>query len=210
MVKSKEEIKKYQEEYRKGHKTERKIYDQKRYYENNEYFVKKNADYYLENKEERKFYFKKNRENNKEYYKKYARERIKFRRNNDLSFNLRSQISKRVVEALRKNGSSKNGSSILNFLPYLINELKQHLESQFEPWMSWDNWDRYSFKNWDDNDSSTWTWQIDHIVPQSTLPYTSMEDDNFKKCWALDNLRPYSAKQNLLDGLFKIRHKDGS
>ena len=40
----------------------------------------------------------------------------------------------------------------------------------------------------------------------SELPYTSMTDDNFKKCWSLNNLRPYSAKQNILDGLTKIRH----
>lgn len=26
-----------------------------------------------------------------------------------------------------------------------------------------------------------------------------MVEDNFKKCWALENLRPYSAKQNLAD-----------
>jgi len=35
--------------------------------------------------------------------------------------------------------------------------------------------------------------------PQSDLLYISMSEDNFKKCWALSNLRPYSAKQNLLD-----------
>ena len=28
-----------------------------------------------------------------------------------------------------------------------------------------------------------------------------MEDDNFKKCWALENLRPLSAKQNIVDGV---------
>ena len=28
--------------------------------------------------------------------------------------------------------------------------------------------------------------------------YVSMKDDEFKKCWALDNLRPLSAKENLL------------
>lgn len=27
-----------------------------------------------------------------------------------------------------------------------------------------------------------------------------MEDEEFKKCWALSNLRPYSAKQNIIDG----------
>lgn len=71
--------------------------------------------------------------------------------------------------------------------------------SQFEPWMTWGNHGRYS-KLWNDNDSLTWTWQIDHIISQSKLPYTSMTDENFKKCWALENLRPLSAKQNIIKG----------
>lgn len=29
----------------------------------------------------------------------------------------------------------------------------------------------------------------------------------FKRCWALDNLRPLSAKQNLIDGVTKSRHE---
>ena len=66
--------------------------------------------------------------------------------------------------------------------------------------MTWENHGVYNLNTWDDNDQSTWKWNIDHIIPQSKLPYTSMEDDNFKKCWALENLRPYSAKQNIIDG----------
>jgi len=59
--------------------------------------------------------------------------------------------------------------------------------------MNWDNHGKY--------------WHIDHIMPQSILPYISMEDDNFKKCWALDNLRPLEAIQNMKDGDSRIRHK---
>lgn len=33
-------------------------------------------------------------------------------------------------------------------------------------------------------------WEIYHIIPQSNLPYQTMTDDNFQKCWALDNLNP--------------------
>ena len=73
--------------------------------------------------------------------------------------------------------------------------------------MSWDNWGIYNKDAWDNNDSSTWTWQIDHIIPRSDLPYTNMTEDNFKKCCALENLRPLSAKQNQLDGVNRTRHK---
>lgn len=75
-----------------------------------------------------------------------------------------------------------------------------HLEKQFELWMNWENYGIYRASVWNDENTDTWTWHIDHIIPQSLLPYTSMKDDNFKKCWALDNLRPLSAKRNILDG----------
>ena len=50
------------------------------------------------------------------------------------------------------------------------------------------------------NDYNTWTWQIDHIVPHSKFKYTSMGDKEFVDCWALSNLRPFSAKRNISDG----------
>ena len=54
-------------------------------------------------------------------------------------------------------------------------------------------------KFWDDNDSSTWKWQIDHIIPHFAFKYTTMNCEKFRKRWALENLRPYSAKQNMID-----------
>lgn len=72
--------------------------------------------------------------------------------------------------------------------------------------MTWNNYGVH--KNfWNDNDSTTWTWNIDHIIPQADLLYTSMEDENFQKCWALNNLRPLSAKINSIDGATRKRHK---
>jgi len=113
---------------------------------------------------------------------------------------MRHGISHMILEALHRAGSSKNGGSSFKHLPYTPIELKEHLEKQFEPWMNWSNYGIYRVATWDDNNSTTWTWQIDHIIPQSKLIYTSMEDENFKKCWALENLRPLSAKENLLKG----------
>jgi hypothetical protein len=70
----------------------------------------------------------------------------------------------------------------------------------FEPWMNWNNHGTYIPDKWDDNDPSTWTWQLDHIISHSQFNYKSMEDDDFKSCWDFKNLRPYSSKQNILDG----------
>lgn len=131
----------------------------------------------------------------------------KKRISNDPVYKLRMNVSSQIADALHKIGSSKQGESIMQYLPYTIEELKDHLENQFEPWMTWENHGRYNPKTWDDNDTSTWKWNMDHIMPQSDLPYTSMADENFKKCWALSNLRPYGAKPNVLEGVHRIRHR---
>lgn len=38
---------------------------------------------------------------------------------------------------------------------------------------------------------------IDHIIPINFYNYTSFEDDNFKKCWNLRNLRLIPSEENL-------------
>jgi 5-methylcytosine-specific restriction endonuclease McrA len=68
-------------------------------------------------------------------------------------------------------------------MPYTPEQLKEHLESQFEDWMTWDNYGE---------------WHVDHIHPQSLLPYDSMDHPNFQKCWALENLQPLEARENII------------
>jgi hypothetical protein len=115
------------------------------------------------------------------------------RRKNDPIFRMRENISNAILKALRKSKSSKGGQSILQYLEYTINQLKEHLEKQFDDKMNWENYGIY--------------WHIDHIIPQSILPYSSMQDENFKKCWSLSNLRPLDAKTNILEGVKRTRHK---
>jgi hypothetical protein len=189
----------------------------KYYYEINKDKLKVvRAKYYKENKDKIRtkgnLYYKNNREKilskQKEYQSlnkdKVRSSKVKSERKrmaNDPSFKLRKRISGQIRDHMKRFGSSKNGKSILNFIPYAIKDLRIHLENQFEPWMTWDNYGVYNSKTWDNDDPTTWTWNIDHIIPQYKLPCQSMEEDNFKKCWALENLRPMSAKQNLLDGV---------
>jgi len=143
------------------------------------------------------------RKTNKTELQNKKRTYKKIRRQNDPSFKLRGVVSNSIFQALKYIGSSKGGKSIFQFLPYTMEELRDHLEKQFESWMTWDNWGAYDRNVWNDKDTSTWTWHIDHIIPQSKLLYSSMTDENFQKCWALENLRPYSAKQNVIDGIRK-------
>jgi hypothetical protein len=186
-------VKKDTQKYRKNNK-EKVLEYNKNYYEDNKSIILLQKKKYR-NENGTKIIIKNNR-----YRKK--------RRQNDPSFRLREDVSRMINHSIKKYGSSKNGISCLKYFNYSIEELKQHLEIQFEPWMSWNNWGVYNSNTWDNNDSTTWTWQIDHIIPQSDLPYTSMQDENFKKCWSLENLRPLSAKQNNFDGVNNIRHKE--
>lgn len=201
---------------------ERILQKHKEYYaEHSDEIINRSKVYYENNKEKKHIYDKERNIRNKEkirlygqkYYIEHKKECIERGRKltnkkykSDSLFKLRVRLSCEIKRALRKNNSSKKGHSILEYLPYSIQELKNHLESLFEPWMNWNNHGKY-VNIWDDNDQSTWVWNIDHIIPQSDLRYTSMEDDNFKKCWSLDNLRPLSAKQNIIEGTNRIRHK---
>lgn len=145
-----------------------------------------------------------------------VREKERFRkaryrkRKGDLRKSISSITHHRISCLIRKDiktsGNKKTGS-ILNHLPYSIEDLKFHIESQFEPWMNWNNWGVYRPDTWLDENHDTWTWQIDHIIPRSDLPYDSMKHPNFLKCWNLDNLRPLSSKENILDGVNRSRHR---
>ena len=138
------------------------------------------------------------------------------RHKNDVAFRLRRLISLYINHCLKKSGNKKD-NSISKYLPYTIEQLIIHLESLFaapenltsdgKVWMTWKNQGSYKVNEWRDDDISTWRWNIDHIIPQSDTPYTSMSEDNFKKSTSLSNLRPYSAKQNNIDGSQRLRHK---
>jgi hypothetical protein len=148
--------------------------------------------YRINNKEKILTKQKNYRNNNKEKILEYNKDYIKQRRLKDPIFKLRINISSIINKALKKQNSSKAGKSILQYLPYTINEFKQHLEKQWEPWMNWDNHGKIN--------KNKRTWNIDHIIPQSSLPYISMEEENFQKCWALKNLRPMEGFANIKKG----------
>jgi hypothetical protein len=187
----------------------------KQYNENNNARLREQRRiFYKDNKErlleEKRLSYKENKEailqrNNAYLLKNKKKVRIrrlkrqKERRKIDPIYRLRSIMSTAIYLALRKIDGSKNDISCFRYLKYSIQDLKEYIEPQFEFWMNWDNQGKYSPKTWDDSNPATWTWQLDHIIPQSKLPYSSMEEENFQKCWSLENLRPYSAKQNNLD-----------
>jgi hypothetical protein len=118
--------------------------------------------------------------------------RLNKRKRIDPVFKLRYRISAAICEALKRNQGGKLGISCMKSLSYTVQQLKDHLESQFETWMNWDN---YGVVNFEKD-----TWQIDHIIPHSSFYYETMDCEEFRKCWALENLRPLKSIDNIKKG----------
>jgi len=136
--------------------------------------------------------------NRKDTVREKANKNQRIKRKQDPTFRLRVDISSAILKALKKLGSSKNNQPCWQYLDYTPEQLKQHLESLFEPWMTWENHGKY--------DPKLRTWQIDHIKPHSLFKYSSMDCEEFRQCWALSNLRPLCAKQNMDEGRNRTRH----
>jgi hypothetical protein len=177
----KSELSRHQKQYREENKEEIAIKKQNDYKKNREKILPRQKVYQKEHRNERN---------------EYIRERMKY----DLEFKAMMNFSTLFRQASKNNNLNKNGRSCWKLVGYSKEEYIKHIESLFENWMNWSNQGVYNPETWDDNDSSTWVWQLDHIICQSKLSYTDFECENFKKCWALSNLRPYSAKQNIIDG----------
>jgi hypothetical protein len=90
--------------------------------------------------------------------------------------------TKAVVSASLKPGV-KNGRQTFSLLGYSVDKLRRHLEARFLPGMSWKNYGKFG-------------WHVDHIVPLSAFNYDAPEHADFKRAWALANLRPLWARDN--------------
>jgi len=167
---------------------------QKYYINNKEKILNKTSSYYEDHKNSYQEY-------QKEYEKSHPRKNRK-RSKPTTKNKIRINISRSINKHFAKLGLKKQ-NTIIKYLEFSFEDLMDYFENYFNipdnEWMNFNNYGTYKSKTWDDNDKSTWKWQIDHIIPHSYFNYISMEDKEFKQCWALSNLRPYSAKQNNLD-----------
>jgi len=207
---NKEKIKQNKRKYRETNKEKVKIAKRNWWIKNHQKNKDNKKKYYQNNKNKIKDY---QLRNNKTILNNQVK-RKKILRKTSPKFKLKEYVSASIRSCLKKRDSNKNKNSFLKYVDYSIDSLKSYLQLLFEPWMNWNNWGKYNANTWNDNDSSTWTWQLDHIIPQSYFDYKSMEDDQFKICWSLDNLRPYSAKLNNLENnkrteedIFKIKNE---
>jgi hypothetical protein len=134
-------------------------------------------------KKQLKKYRIKNWEKIKQRQNKYR----KNRRNNDVNFKITCCLRWKIWDALKGNSKS---FSIIELLGCSIKQLKKHLESQFKPNMTWDNWGR------GDKGKGMKEWHIDHIKPCSKFDLSNPEEQ--KKCFNYKNLQPLWARKNII------------
>lgn len=141
-------------------------------------------DYCNKNKEERKqkrrIYIEKNKDIIRQ--KQYAYE-LK-RKATDSTFKLKCSLKSLISKAIRKKGYIKN-DRVEAIVGCSYNDFKQHIESQWEDWMNWDNYGKY------DGNYNT-GWDIDHVIP---LVEGKTEEDLIKLNH-YTNLQPLCSKTN--------------
>jgi len=127
----------------------------------------------------------------KEYHKqrnatlKYKETRNKRHRiyQTNFMYRLNKNISSGIFNSLKTNNFSKNGRHWETLVNFTLQELKFHLETQFDSNMNWENHGSY--------------WHVDHIIPLASLTFDSEEHENFKLLWSLGNLQPLFGPENL-------------
>jgi hypothetical protein len=177
-------------EYKEVNKDKRREYDKNRirdkeksinyYILNKERIISKSKEYYENNKESKLEYQKEYNKNNKESRNLYLNER----RKNDPLFKLITNVRNLIYNSFYYNGYSKN-SKTEELLGCSFEELKEYLESKFEPWMNWDNRGLY-------NGELNYGWDIDHIIPLSSVD----KEDDIIKLNHYVNLQPLCSKVN--------------
>lgn len=97
----------------------------------------------------------------------------------DIKFRLLSLIRLRIIHALQRNSKVTN---TIKLIGCSIEELKNHLEKQFNKDMNWTNWGQFG-------------WHIDHIRPCSSFDLSDPKQQ--KQCFHYSNLQPLWWYDNL-------------
>jgi len=165
----------YNENKDKAKETQRKYYQ-----DNIDSFKNKSKNYRVNNSDKIKEYQKNYRKNNNEKRNEYN----KNRRLNDPLYKLTTNIRSSINQAFRRNSYTKK-SKTAEILGCTFDEFKQHLESRFESWMTWDNHGLY-------NGELNYGWDIDHMIPLSSV---KTEKELIKLCH-FTNIKPLCSRIN--------------
>lgn len=152
-----------------------------KYVERDKKYSKTKKEYHLKHKDKIKEYYNKWREENKiilskkqkEYNKKrqlLTNTKNSERRKNNPQFRILCSIRGRIGMLLKQNKSNKT----TELLGCSLECFKTHLENQFKPEMTWENYGV--------------VWEIDHITPCSSFDLTDIEQQ--KQCFHYINTQP--------------------
>lgn len=195
--KNRESKRKYDKKYREKNVSVLREYMANYRKLNSEKLNKYNSQYYKKNKSKisqyktlwARQYREKNRilvnNNARNYYKKNRLKilsEIKAKRILTPMLRINDAISSGMYQSLRGAKGNRKWNTIVG---YSLPELISHLEKNFTYGMSFDNYGE---------------WHIDHIKPMSWFNFNSIDDDEFKECWSLKNLKPMWAKDNCSKG----------
>lgn len=168
---NKDNLVRYRKEYYRKNKEKLKRESRNRYSKNSDRIKVVSEIYRKANKE----VIKKRNVLNKEYHRLYRKQRCK----DDHLFALCGLLRSRLYYALRANGYKKSCKTS-EALGCSWQEFKQHIESQFQTGMTWENRGRGG-------------WHIDHIIP---LASADTEAD-LKKLFHFTNTQPLWETDNL-------------
>lgn len=184
----------------------------KQYYENKEHYSEQRKQYYIENRDKilekqhiyyenntgkiktyAKDYYQRNTEriteknkswleNNRDGYREWKTSWQREKRNSDLHFKIRGNLSSRIRQAV-KNKYGGKAALTMDLIGCTVEELCTFLEAEFEDGMTWENMGE---------------WHIDHIRPCASFNLEDPEEQ--QKCFHWTNLQPLWARDNLSKG----------
>ena len=152
--------------------------------------IRKETRKYAERKDYLTNWRKENKEAQKQWWSEYRQKNKKRIRANNKAYHERHKnkpefkLVKNLRERLRSalKGFNKSGNTML-LVGCSIKELKAHLEKQFKPNMTWNNYGQ---------------WHIDHIKPCSK--FNLLDPAAQLQCFHFTNLQPLWAVENLSKG----------
>jgi len=148
---------------------------------NKEHHNKQMKEHYLKTKERYQERSKKN--NSKPETKELTRNRQNNRYQTDINFRLSQLCRNRVRRALK--GLNKSDST-MKLIGCTIDELRNHIESKFEPWMTWEN-------------QGSGGWDIDHI--KACFHFNLADPEQQRICFNWSNLQPMEHIANIKKGV---------
>lgn len=102
---------------------------------------------------------------------------MRAKRRDDPAYRLLCRLRARISSMARGRASRRTEE----LLGYTMADFVSHIERQFRDDMGWHNMGE---------------WEIDHILPVASFTVKTVDDPDFKACWALTNLQPLWRAEN--------------